>query len=252
MNVARAETIRRKLVNLIDRCAVYPRQTTHEDSVGLAIFSRMVELHKSICLLVKTGHRRDAVILARTLCEAVLIHYWLTNRDSADRHDRYVKYWALVRGENISRIQKYFAYSYAPKNKDEKRLIDEAKYIFKKGRTWNNVTIANMANEPDEYVKIASGTSPNLFAQYELFYFWCSLVAHPTIVAIECFYPDAGVPFSARKKPEDYQILPETAVVSLATVWLFAIALRLNQSLGLRRDGQLDKIYQLIKGEEPS
>ena len=58
------------------------------------MYSRMAELHESLCILVDQGRRRDAAILARTLCEAQISYYWLTNKDITERFNRYIKFGA--------------------------------------------------------------------------------------------------------------------------------------------------------------
>ena len=106
MSVDKARRIRRILLNLVDKSEIYPRRGTHIDSVSLALFWRMAELHESICSLVVRGHRRDAAVLGRTLCEALITCYWLTNKDQDRRFDRYVNFWGKVRHENIARTTK--------------------------------------------------------------------------------------------------------------------------------------------------
>jgi len=114
MSVPKASRIRRKLVALIDECEIYPRRNSHIDAVSLALFSRMAELHKTICYLAGRSLHRDAVILARTLCEAHISLYWLTNKNSDKRIDRYVKFWGQVRRQNMVRVEKHFGYKHTP------------------------------------------------------------------------------------------------------------------------------------------
>jgi hypothetical protein len=93
LSVRRARNIRRALVALIDQSDIRPRKHSHLESISLALFARMAELHKTICLLASRKRLRDAVILARTLCEANITLYWLTNEQESDqRIDRYVAF----------------------------------------------------------------------------------------------------------------------------------------------------------------
>lgn len=241
-----ANRIRRSLVRIVDGCEIYPRRGTHLDSVSLAMFARMAELHEGVCFLTQKGRRRDGAILARTLCEAAITYNWLTNGPTENRIDRYLKYWGKVRQVNMDRIPKYFGYTYTPTDPVEIRLINEAKVLFRQNQ-WNEKNISDMAQEPIEGETNPDGTHVNLSAQYELFYFWLCLTSHPTIMAIKCFLPGPGQPFSSSSRPRPYVSIPESYLLFLSTVWLFQITRRINQTLKLRRDTELNTIFGKIK-----
>ena len=106
-SVQRARSIQRALVSLIDRSEICPRRYSHLESISLALFARMAELHETICLLASKKRLRDAVILGRTLCEANITLYWLTNDPNSDeRINRYVTFGGQVTLENMARILK--------------------------------------------------------------------------------------------------------------------------------------------------
>jgi len=218
------------------------------DSVSLALFGRMAELHESICLLASKGRRRDAVILGRTLCEAAITLYWLTNDQESDqRINRYIKFGGQVILENMARVEKHFGYKHVPRRKAEIQLLQEARILFRNDRyKWNDVPIGRMAAEPDSYSEKIGGKSSNVEAQYEIFYFWFSLLAHPSIKGIQNFLPKWGIPFEcSRFNP--HQSIPEQHVVFLSTCWLFSIASRIATMLKLRRDSRLWQIWDRIK-----
>ena len=248
MSTEKAARIRRKLMAMLDNCQIYPRKNADLDEVSLALFARMAELHGSICVLVAKGKRRDAVILGRTLCEAVISHYWLTNRDTDTRIDRYIKFGGQVRLESMARVKEIFGYIHVPSDKTEIMLLKQAEALFPKGSyKWNNVGIGDMAREPDEYEARADGTSANLSPQHRLFYFWFSLLSHPCIHALECFLPLSGKPFGSAKPSYSYRTIPELYVVFLSTCWLLQIAVRINQVLKLRLDTKLSGIFDEIR-----
>jgi hypothetical protein len=246
MSLRKANRIRRRLAEIVDTCEIYPRRGTHLDSVSLALFSRMVELHQGVCLLAKSGHRRDGAILLRTLCEAVIIYYWLTNTDTEDRFDRYLKYWGKVRNENMKRVAKYFGHRYTPTSSTELSILKEAEALFQRNR-WNEKDVFEMAREPIKGEMKPDGTEVDLSAQYELSYYWLCQVSHPTIMAIECFLPWPREPYSSSRPPRPYVSIPESFLLFLSTVWLFKITRRLNQTLDLHRDTELDRIFGEIK-----
>ena len=246
INLKTANRIRRRLVGIVDGCEIYPRKNTHLDSVSLAMFARMAELHKGICLLTQKRRRRDGAILARTLCEAVITYNWLTNSPTEDRADRYVKYWGKVRQINMDRIPKYFGYNYKPTDPGEINLINEAKALFRQNQ-WYEKNIAAMAQEHIEGETNPDGTRANLSAQYELYYFWLCLTSHPTVMAIECFWPTPEQPFSSSMRPQPYGSIPESYLLFLSTIWLFQITMLVNKTLKLRKDIELEAIFKELK-----
>ena len=246
MSADKARRIRRILLNLVDKSEIYPRRGTHIDSVSLALFWRMAELHESICSLVVRGHRRDAAVLGRTLCEALITCYWLTNKDQDRRFDRYVNFWGKVRHENIARTTKYFNYRYVPKSPIEISLIEHAKAEFRRNQ-WNEKHLADMAREALEGERRPDGTCVSLDQDYELFYFWLSLASHPSVMAIECFLPSTGEPFDSARPPRPYLNPAEDKLVFLSTIWLFRILMRINKTLKLKYDARLERIFRAIK-----
>jgi len=247
-SVKRARSIRRALVNLIDKSQICPRRNTHLDSVALALFSRMAELHETICLLASKGRLRDAVVLARTLCEANISLYWLTNdRESDERVDRYVMFAGQVTLENMVRIKRHFSYDYVPKDPREINLLKQATILFRKDRyRWNPVPIGQMAAESDTFGPVPPGKPSSMEPVYELFYYWFSLLAHPCIEAIENFLPPWGIPFKCGR-PSTHQSLPERHVVFLSTCWLFSMALRISKFSLIRSEDELGRIWARLK-----
>ncbi|MFZ0959886.1 MAG: DUF5677 domain-containing protein [Terriglobia bacterium] len=248
LSLRRARNIRRALVALIDRSQIRPRKYPHLESISLALIARMAELHETICLLASRKRLRDAVILARTLCEANITLYWLTNEQESDqRIDRYVTFGGQVQLLNMERVKKYFRYDYVPKNKLELDLLEDARVRFQNDRyKWNNVPISKMAAERDIYDPVSTGTPPSMQPVYELFYYWCSLLAHPCIKAIENFLPRWGVPFKCFQ-PSAHQTVPEMHVVFLSTCWLFSMAVRISKITLVRKGDQLDQIWERLK-----
>ena len=208
----------------------------------------MAELHKTICFLVGRSLHRDAVILARTLCEAHISLYWLTNKDLHKRFDHYFKFWGQVRSLNKNRVKKWFNYEYTPIDSLEIELIEEARNIFKEASLqWNEKSIRKMAAENDEYEQKPDGSPINLLFQYEMLYFWFSLQSHPSIFAIQNFLPHSGRAFLSSRFPLKWQSLPEKEVVALSTIWLFAITDRVNSALNLGKERDLKQIAKLLK-----
>jgi len=250
LSVRRARNVRRALVTLIDRSEVRPRKYDHLESVSLALFARMAELHETVCLLVSRKRLRDAVVLARTLCEANITLYWLTNDQRSDeRIDRYVNFGAQVQLVNMERVKKYFNYEYTPKGRWEVDLLEDARNRFRKDRyKWNKVPISEMAAERDIYDPVSTGTPPSMRPVYELFYYWYSLLAHPCIKAIENFLPSSGVPFKCFQ-PSAHQTVPEMHVVFLSTCWLFSMALRISKITLVKRGDHLDRIWKKLKSK---
>ena len=247
-SVQRARSIRRALVSLIDRSEICPRKYSHLESISLALFGRMAELHETICLLASKKRLRDAVILGRTLCEANITLYWLTNDpNSNERMNRYVTFGGQVTLENMARIKKHFNYEYVPKDRREIALLKEAGILFRNDRyKWNPIPIGKMAREADFYGPAAPGEPSSMEPVYELFYFWFSLLAHPCIEAIQNFLPASGVPFKCFR-PSPRETLPENHVVFLSTCWLFSIALRISKFSLVRRGDELDRIWKELK-----
>jgi len=247
-SVKRARSIRRALVDLIDKSRIYPRRSSHLESVALALFARMAELHETICILASKERLRDAVVLARTLCEANISLYWLTNdRDSDERVDRYVAFAGQVTLENMVRTKKHFGYEYVPKDPREISLLREARILFRNDRyKWNPIPIGQMAAELDTLGPALPGKPSSMEPVYELFYYWFSLLAHPCIKAIENFLPPWGTPFKCAR-PSTHQSLPEGHVVFLSTCWLFSMALRISKISLTRRVDKLGRIWARLK-----
>lgn len=217
------------------------------DSVCLALFARMAELHKSVCLLVGNGMRRDAVILARTMCEAAISVYWLTNSQTEDRFDRYVTFGGQIYAQFIERFHKYLGYVHTPSDPTEVRVIASAEKLFRdKEYRWNEKSIWEMANEPDLY-ESKPGARVSLAPQSGLHYFWFSLHAHPTIWAVQSFLPKPGQPFKSSLPHRRFRDVPERRVVFLSTVWLFLMTLRIDTALRLRRGPELRNIWDSIR-----
>ena len=250
LTAAKARKVRRALVALIDRSKICPRRNSYLDSVSLALFARMAELHETLCLLASKKRLRDAVILGRTLCEAAISLYWLSNdRDTDERINRYVKFGGQVTLENMERIKKYFGYEHVPKDRREIQLLKEAAILFKNDRyKWNHVSIGRMAAEPDSYEQGPTGEAVNIEAQSKLFYFWFSLLAHPCIKAIENFLPMWGVPFKCFR-PTRHQTIPEQYVVFLSTCWLISIVLRISKFSVIKKREELDRFWDMLKAK---
>jgi hypothetical protein len=247
MRTKEAERIRRRVVSLITGRLVHPRSNSEEDSTCLALFARMTELHKSICLLARRRLTRDAVVLGRTLCEAVISLYWLTNTDTGDRFDRYFKFGGKVFDELGKRFQKYLGYEVDLSDPVEIKMLADAKRIFKdRDYRWNDRSIWEMANEPDRFDS-GPGVPSHLGPQNGMHYFWLSLHSHPTIWAIQSFLPTSGKPFRSSRPPSPFRDIPERGIVRLSTVWLFFMAYRIDKFLGLRRGKELGDIFNQIR-----
>jgi hypothetical protein len=249
-SVKRARGIRRSLVALIDNSEICPRRNCHLDSIALALFGRMAELHETICLLAAKKRLRDAVILGRTLCEANISLYWMTNDPESDeRVDRYITFGGQVTLENMVRIKKHFSYEYVPRDRLEINLLRKAGILFRNDRyKWNPTPIGKMAAEPDHYGSGPAGKPSTMEPVYELFYYWFSLLAHPCIKAIENFLPTWGTPFKCFC-PSAHRTIPERHVLFLSTCWLFSMALRISKFSLIRRGDELGRIWQRLKRE---
>jgi hypothetical protein len=247
MSVREANSIRRKLFRLIDKCEIYPRANTNEDKIALALFSRMGELHKSICALARLDLRRDAVILGRTLCEGNITYYWLTNNEAESRFERYAAFGAQVRHLNVELAERYFAYRHIAADKQERRLLEEAAAHLKPlERQWNRRSISKMAGVPDTYNVGSAATSTGLTSRYDLAYFWFSLHSHPCVWAVRCFLPPPGEVYRSSRAPRRVRDIAERHVVFLSTLWLYSMALRVNNVFGLRRSSQFRQILWQI------
>src|SRR5437867_2603056 len=104
LTVGKARDLRERMHAILNEAGVYPRPGSDIDTISLALYRRMAELHESICILVERDCRRDAVILGRTLLEAQITYYWLTNKDLATRFNRYLMFAAQVRLLGIKRL----------------------------------------------------------------------------------------------------------------------------------------------------
>lgn len=247
MHISKAVQIRRRLVALITKRQIYPRTNTWQDSVCLALFARMVELHRSVCTLARRGMRRDAAILGRTICEVAIWVYWLTNSENEDRFERYVQFGGKVYSEFNHRFDKYLAYKHVPVNPIEIDLIANSKKLFKdRDLQWNDRNIWQMANEPDIRDNRLGGVA-NLAPQSGIFYFWFSLHSHPTIWAIQSFLPQWIEEFTRARASHAFKDIPEICIIFLSTTWLFFITWRINAALHLRREKELDRIFKAIK-----
>jgi hypothetical protein len=247
MNARQARGIRTRLQNILDSSRIYPRRGTAVDTVSLAMFLRMCELHETICLLATKKRYRDAVILARTLLEAAISLYWLTNKDVEYRFDRYLYVLGKVHKDNIAVVEKYYGHKHTS-TKAERELVRETEKLFKHfGKQWNDVKISQMAEENDSFETLPGGAPVNLAIQYDLFYWWFSLLAHPSIEAIQNFVPLTGKPFNTRRAPSPRRTLQEDQVVVLATTWLFMIASRIDTALDLKQDKAIHKTLAKIK-----
>lgn len=250
MSVRTARRIRRKLIALMTGAGVYPRRSTHSDSVALGLFARMVELHESICVLAQRGKRRDAVILGRTICEVAIWLYWLTNKDVHERFERYFTFGGKVIDQFFRRFNKYLGREPAPVSKRLKDLVKNADVLFaERASQWNEKSIWEMANETDQHERTAAGAEVNLAPQNGIFYFWLSLHSHPTVWGIQAFLPMPGQPFTSSQPQREWNDTPELKIVSLSTIWLSFISSRIGTALKLRDDGEFRKIILDIKSE---
>ncbi|SRR6266446_1872714 len=246
MTVEKAREIRAKLNTFLDECGVYPRPSNEIDGVSFAMYSRMAELHESLCILVDQGRRRDAAILARTLCEAQISYYWLTNKDITERFNRYIKFGAQVRRQNLKRIDEFYELAEDPDYGVDEELLAEAEELFKNAAQWNEKSLYEMANEHDEHDERVDKTKSANNAQYRLFYFWFSLLAHPSAEAIQNFFPPAREPFRTDRPPEAYQGFQEQTVAFLSTMWLFTIFIRMDLTLGLQLGEKIESLWNEI------
>jgi hypothetical protein len=48
-------------------------------------------------------------------------------------------------------------------------------------------------------------------------------------------------------RPQPYGSIPESYLLFLSTIWLFQITMRVNQTLKLRRDIELETIFEQLK-----
>ena len=247
MTVRQARGIRKTLKRIIDSCDVYPRKGTFVDSVSLALFLRMCEVHETICILVGKGLHRDAVVLGRGLCESAITHYWMTNKDVNRRFDRYVHFLGKIQKQNIAVVEKHYGHKQAL-TKEQLDLVRETEKHFKNfGKQWNDVKIGEMAYEADAYETLPDGSSVNMAVSYDLFYWWFSLLAHPSIEAIQNFLPPQGSVFRSSRKPTVRRTLQEDEVLFLSTTWLLMIASRIDTVMSLGQDKEFEKTLLRIR-----
>lgn len=247
MTIQQARGIQKRLRRILDSCEIYPRRGNHLDAVSFSLFLRMCELHETVCILAGKGLYRDAVVLSRMLCEAVISYNWLTNKDTNRRFSRYVYFKGKIQKQNIEVVEKHFKQK-TELTSEQKALGRETEKLFKDfGKQWNDVKISNMAHEADTYETIAADSLGNMVVTYELFYWWFSLHAHPSIEAIQNFLPPAGKPFTTKRKPASHRTLQETIVVFQSTFWLFLIANRIDSVMALGQDAPLRKVIKLFK-----
>lgn len=206
----------------------------------------MCELHETVCILVGKGLYRDAVVLSRTLCEAVISYNWLTNKDINRRFSRYVYFKGKIQSQNIEVVQKHFKLKHTL-TLEQKALNRETERLFKDfTKQWNDVTLSRMAHEADTYETIAADSLGNMVVTYELFYWWFSLHAHPSIEAIQNFLPPTGKPFRTTRTPASHQTLQERVVMFQSTFWLFLIANRIDSVMALGQDAPLKRVLNAI------
>lgn len=251
MEVSKARDIRAQMCTVLDECDIYPRRGSEVDAASLALFLRMAEIHESVCILVELGRHRDAVILARTICEAQIDYYWLTNKDITERFDRYIQFGKQIRALNDRRLRLFYDFEEDPLSEENRELIAGIEETFGNKTQWNKLTVKQMAEEPDEFDPDVDKTSTTPNAQYELFYFWFSLFAHPCAEAIQNFFPPAGEPFTTGRAPDSWSGIPEETVIFFATTWLFTIFARIDLALGLQQDPRVSEIFAQCQTNAP-
>jgi hypothetical protein len=163
----------------VESLRIYPRLNVDLDRVMLTLLLRCVRTAKSVCILAEQRLGDEAFILSRTVLELCFNTYFIANKDSEGRAERYMEYFGREREHLVKLMTKYQASvdSFSP---DHERLLEMAKQ-FKSTHSWGaGGGISAMAREKPQWND--GEPPPPTEYWYDVIYRSLSHVCHGTCV----------------------------------------------------------------------
>lgn len=196
----------------VDNREVYPRRTQYLDVVLLMLLSKAVRVSEATCTLIETGYYEEASGLSRTLIDLFFTSRYLANRESLERADKFVRFWAKDYSAWIPLIEKYYLagnFVRPPHHEEMVRVASE----YRSPHKWTGLgdQTKQMALEPYSPEAPADGAPVTAEFDYEVIYKWTSHFVHSTVAALDSHGIEPGDAFAvfARKEKgsEDWHYL---------------------------------------------
>jgi hypothetical protein len=204
--------------NTVDDREVYPRKTQYLDVVLLMLLSKAVRVSEATCTLVGAGHYEEAFGLSRTLIDLFFTSRYIANRESLERADKFVRFWAKDYTAWIAVIEKYYSSGTFVRPPHHEEMVEVARE-YRSPHKWTGLgdQTKQMALEPYSPEASADGAPVTAEFDYEVIYKWTSHFVHPTIAALDShgIEPgDAFTVFASEEKAEKFQRLALFNVVA--------------------------------------
>lgn len=170
----------------IDECESYPRSNVYLDIVLFSLLSKSVTVARAVCTLVAAGFFDEAFGVGRTLLDIYFTVRYIANKDSLERAQRYVKFFARDYTDWLRLIDKYYPgrLDVLPDHHQEMVRLAEA---YPSPHRWTGLgdQTRQMATEESVAETAELGRPVTASFDYEVIYKWTSHYVHPTVVALE-------------------------------------------------------------------
>jgi hypothetical protein len=188
-----------KAQHALEAKAFYHRETLHLDIVLLVLISKAIRVSQATCTLVEAGFCEEAFGLSRTLVDIFLTIRYISNKDSLDRAEKFVKFWSKDYTEWIKLIGKYYSKtSFTPPPHHEEMIQLAQGYPSPHKWTGLGDQTRQMAAEPSAFESSPTGGPVTALFDYEAIFKWTSHFVHPTVAAgaLDSHWVELGNPFT--------------------------------------------------------
>ena len=229
----------------LNKLRLVPATRRLRSAVILPLLSKALTVSRAICVLIENGFPAEAFATSRTLLDILFIVRYITNKDTEQRAERYVKYHARVRKEFFNVTQKHF-----PKTRlralDPFTLAAASEFKSKGNWTGEPAQARMMALEEDsvEFDEYGKGLTSQF--DYEGLYFWTSQHVHATVEGIDGHAGKSGEVFRVRSRRRDERPCASGALF-ITCVTLCKIFVHACRSLKEEQPKQIQELYKLIR-----
>jgi acyl-CoA hydrolase len=190
-----------KLERFIDDAGFVPATQQHRGQVILALFSKALTVSRAICALVRAGFGEEAFGMGRTLIDIYLVVRYIANKDTENRAERFVMFFAKDQEGWQKVIPKYYPTVAVPNTTERKEILDIAKN-YRNPYDWSGEPekTKSLAKEPDTYEFDSTGNGITAEFDYDIMFKYTSHFVHSTVCALEDHIAERGDTFKIRTR----------------------------------------------------
>jgi hypothetical protein len=206
----------KSLENHLNNLEMIPAIHLYRNTVILALLSKALTVCRAICVLIDSGFHAEAFGMSRTLIEIFFCLRYISNKETENRAETYVKYTARVRLEWNNIFLKHFPKTPARQLQIDADVLKAAKE-FKHKAYWtgHGGQAKLMALEEDTVEMNEQGEPLKSEFDYDALYFWTSQFVHATVDGIAGHTAARGEVFKVRPQMELEKSLGRRAIFNM-------------------------------------